>query len=615
MRRRVTRALAPIAVAAVLAVPIAATAQTDEPSPTGTEEKVTFIYGDTGEPSSLNPMKGYLAIDFYFWNWSYHLPISFSVEDLGAVPDFVTDVQVSEDGTTFTYETREGLRWSDGEPMTAEDLAFTLNLYKERNAYLPSGYLGIMESAEAVDENTVEITTSDPTSLYAGAVPYLYTYVIPEHVWSEFDEPKSYDNVPQVASGPFRIVEYERGQFVRMDRNPEWSGPEPHIDEVIFRIFKNEEAEAEALRTGEIDFGYFDTPNVLNSLKGEPNIGTHVGSIPSFDELAMNTGSAYQDAQGAFKPHGDGHPALTDVVVRQAIRMAINSEELSDRIHLGYAQPGTTIVPPVSIAGARWVPSEDEMLGWDIEGANQLLEDAGYVDTDGDGIREMPQGSLEPGRPLELRYYVQTNDQNTVKAAPFVRSWLEDIGIRAEVTAMSSGRLGDEINAGTYDLFHWGWIPDPDPDSILQNFTCEDRPPNAQTYGDNDAFYCNPEYDALYEQQRSTLDPQERLGLIHEMQRIFYEDSPYAVLWYAPYFQAFRTDTFTGYQPQPAPKGDLLTGYSRDAILSIRPVGAGTATRETRGIPPLVWIGIAAGVVVVIALILLLRRRPAEDRA
>src|SRR5919109_754415 len=120
MRRRM---LALVAATALLAVPVYAAAQTDTPSPTGTEEKVTFIYGDTGEPSSLNPMKGYLAIDFYFWNWSYHLPISFGVEDLGAVPDFVTDVQVSEDGTTFTYETRSGLRWSDGEPMTAEDLA------------------------------------------------------------------------------------------------------------------------------------------------------------------------------------------------------------------------------------------------------------------------------------------------------------------------------------------------------------------------------------------------------------------------------------------------------------------------------------------------------------
>jgi peptide/nickel transport system substrate-binding protein len=610
-----TRVLALVATAALLAVPVYAAAQTETPSPTGTEEKVTFIYGDTGEPSSLNPMKGYLAIDFYAWAWSYHLPITFGVEDLAAVPDFVIDTQVSEDGTTFTYTTRQGLRWSDGEPMTAEDMAFTLNLYQEKQAYLPQNYLTLMESVEATDDHTVVLTTSQPTSLYSGAVPYMYTYILPEHVWSEFEEPKSYDNVPQVASGPFRIAEYERGQFVRMERNPEWTGAEPQIDEIIYRIFKNEEAEAEALRTGEIDFGYFDSANVFNSLKGEEDVGTHVGTIPSFDEIGMNTGSAYQEPEGDFEPHGDGHPALTDVNVRRAIRMAINSEELVDRVLLGYGLPGTTIIPPVSVEGARWEPSEDEIISWDIEGANQLLDDAGYEDTDGDGIREMPQGSLEPGRPLEFRYYVQTNDQNTVKTAPFVRSWLEDIGIRAQVTAMSSGRLGDEINAGTYDLFHWGWIPDPDPDSALSWFQCDQRPPNAQTYGNNDSYYCNPEYDQMYVEQRTALDAQERLQIVQEMQRLYYEDSPYAVLWYAPVFQAYRTDSFTGYRPQPAPRGDLLTGYSRDAMLSIRPVGEGTAGKETRGISPVVWIGIAAGVVVLIALVVMLRRRPAEDRA
>jgi peptide/nickel transport system substrate-binding protein len=587
----------------------------DAQSPTPTDEKVTFVYGDTGEPSSLNPFRGYLAIDFYFWAWSYHLPFTFGVENLEAVPDFVTDTQVSEDGRTFTYTVRDDLTWSDGEPMTAQDMAFTLNLYKEKHAYLPQGYLQIVESVEAPDDTTVVLTTEDPTSLYSGAIPYLYTYILPEHVWQEHaDQPKAFDNVPSVGSGPFFIAEYERGQFVRMERNQYWEGPDPHIDEIIFQIFKNEDAEAEALKQGEIDFAYFDTPNVYNSLKGEPNVETFVGTIPSFDEIAMNTGSAYQEPDPPFQPHGDGHPALQDKTVRTAIRMAIDSQEIVDKVLLGYSEPGTTVVPPVSVEGSRWVPEGDELIPFDIEGANQLLDEAGYRDTDGDGIREMPNG----GDPLELRYYTQTNDQNTIKTAPFVRSWLEDIGIRAEVTAMSSGRLGDEINAGTYDLFHWGWIPDPDPDSILQNWTCGDRPPNAQTYGDNDAYYCNPEFDAIYEESRLTLDPQRRLELLRELQQIFYDDAAYAVLYYLPYFQAYRTDTFTGYVSQPQPEGDLLAGYSRDAALSIRPVSeeAAASTTETRGIPAWVWIAIGVGVVVLIVVLLMVRRRGgAEDRA
>lgn len=588
-------------------------------SPTPEEDKVTFVYGESQEPSSMNPFKGYLAVEFYFWAWSYHLPITFAVDDLGAVPDFVTETEVSEDGRTFTYTVRDDLTWSDGEPMTAEDMAFTLNTYKEKHAYLPQGYLGLVESVEAPDDTTVVLRTSEPTSLYSGAAPYMYTYILPEHVWSEHAEtPKQYENVPSVGSGPFFIAEYERGQFVRLERNPYWTGPEPHVDEMIYRIFNNDDAVAEALKAGEIDFGYIDTPNVFNSLEGEPNIETFVGPIPEFDELAMNAGSAYQQPDGAFRPHGDGHPALTDPVVRRAIRMAINSEDLVERVQLGYGTPGDSIVPPVSIAGARWEPSESERIPWDIEGASQLLEDAAYRDTDGDGVREMPPGSLEPGRPLEFRYYTQTNDQSTIDAAPFISAWLEDIGIRTEVTAMSSGRLGNELNAGTYDLFHWGWIPDPDPDSILSYFQCDQRPPDGRTYGNNDTYYCNPEYDRLYQQQRATLDPQERLEIIHEMQRIFYEDAAYAVLWYPPTFQAYRTDTFTGYQSQPAPEGDLLAGYSRDVALSLRPVSEGSSgsSTEARGISAGVWIAIGAGVIALIVILVLMSRRGgAEDQA
>ena len=514
---------------------------------------------------------------------------------------------------TFTYTVRDDLTWSDGEPMTAQDMAYTLNLYKEKHAYLPQGYLQIVESVEAPDDTTVILRTEEPTSLYAGEIPYMYTYILPEHVWQEHaDAPKAYDNVPMVGSGPFFVAEYERGQFVRLERNPHWNGPEPAIDEIIMRIFKSEDAEAEALKQGEIDFAYIDSPNVFNSLKGEPNIKTYNGVQPEFDEIGLNTGSAYQEPDPPFEPHGDGHPALQDPVLRRAIRMAINSEELVERVGLGYSQPGTTVVPPVTVEGARWVPTDEELIPFDLEGANQLLDEAGYRDTDGDGVREMPGG----GEPLTLRYYVQTNDQNTVKAAPFVQSWLEDIGIETEVTAMSSGRLGDEINAGTYDLFHWGWIPEPDPGATLQNWTCGDRPPDAQTYGDNDAYYCNPEYDALYEESATTLDPQRRLELLQELQQVFYNDAAYAVLWYPAFLQAYRTDRFTGYVPSPQPRGDLLMGYNRHAMLSIRPVGEATAATETRGIPAGVWIGIAAGVVVLILILLLVRRRGgAEDRA
>jgi peptide/nickel transport system substrate-binding protein len=257
-------------------------------------------------------------------------------------------------------------------------------------------------------------------------------------------------------------------------------------------------------------------------------------------------------------------------------------------------------------------------MPWDIAGANRLLDDAGYVDTDGDGVREMPPGSLDPGRPLEFRYFVRTSEQASVDAAPFVSEWLSQIGIKTDVKAMTSGRLGDIINEGTYDLFSWGWIPDPDPDSILADFTCDERPPDGSTYGNNDAYYCNPQYDQLLEQQRGETDAAKRWEIVHEMQKIFYEDAAYAVMWYDPLLQAYRTDRFAGFQPQPKPNGDLLEGYGGPSAVwwKLHPVGgADTVQTETRGLSSAVWLIGLAVLVVVVAFFVLRRRRATEDEA
>ncbi len=438
------------------------------------DQKVTFTWGDTAEPTSLNPMSGYTALDFYFWTPQYHMLINYDL-NFHAKPGLATKVETSDDNMTFTYTISDKFVWSDGVPVTAEDVAYTMNLYKSNHAYLPQNYLTLIDGdVRLIDDTHIQFDTLGPTSLYSGDIPYMYFYILPKHVFEEIEKgncpddadpctPKGYENVPSVGSGPFTIAEYKIGQFVRMERNPEWTGPDPHVDEIIYRFYKNDDALAQGLEQGELDFAYIDTPNTFNSLKDQPNIGTMVGKIPSFSEIGLNTGSAYQEADGYFTPHGDGHPALTDVTVRRAIRMAINSEELVDKVLLGYGSPGDSIVTPVTLPGSKWTPTGDEKLAWDIPGANQLLEDAGYVDTDGDGVREMPPGSLDPGRPLEFRYYVRTNEQTSVDAAPFVSEWLGQIGIKADVIAVTSGRLGDIINEGTYDMYSWGWYPDPDP--------------------------------------------------------------------------------------------------------------------------------------------------------
>ena len=381
------------------------------------------------------------------------------------------------------------------------------------------------------------------------------------------------------------MAEYKVGEFVRMERNPYWPGPKPAVDEIIYRIYKNDDAIATALQTGEIDFGYVTTPNVFNTLKNAENIDTMVGSIPSFSEIAMNSGSAYQEAEGAFTPHGDGHPALTDPVVRRAIRMAIDSDQLNKQVLLGYGVPGDTLVP-AGLGGGR-------AMGTDGRGQDRLGHPGGATSssrTPATSIRtatasaRCPQGSLDPGRPLDFRYFVRSAEQTSVDAAPFVSEWLQQIGIKTEVTAVNSAKLTDIINAGEYELSSWGWYPDPDPSSILADFTCDQRPPDGNTYGNNDAYYCNPEYDKLYQEQLQQTDANARWDIVHQMQKMFYEDSPYAIMWYDPIFSAWRSDRFEGYIPQPQPNGDPLEGWGgiSEVWLSLKPVAGAAGGRPSR---------------------------------
>lgn len=595
----------------------------------GDQEKVVFTWGDNAEPTSLNPMSGYTAIDFYMWTPTYHMLLDyaqdFSTEPLGGFDaGLVTAIDYSDDLTTFTYTIRDDIVWSDGTPLTADDVAFSMNLYKFNHAYLPSAYLTLIDGeVRVVDPTTIEFDTKQPTGLYKGDAPYMYFYIIPQHVFEGIERPKGYENVPSVGSGPFYIAEYQVGEFIRLERNQYWPGPEPAIDEIIYRIYKNDDALATALRTGELDFAYFETPNIFNSLQNDANIDTMAGTIPSFSEIGFNTGSSYEPASGRFTPHGDGHPALTDVNVRRAMRMAINSDELVQKVLLGYGAPGTTIIPPVSVAGSRWEPTGDEQIAWDLEGAKQLLEENGYVDTDGDGIREMPAGSQDPGRPLEFRYYVRTSEQTSVDAAPFVSEWLKDIGIGTDVSAVTSGRLGDIINAGTYDMFSWGWYPDPEPAGTLSWFTCDERPPDGKTYGNNDAYYCNPEYDALYEQQLSEQDQATRWDIVHDAQRIFYEDSAYAVMWYDAVLSAWRTDRFDGWVVQPEPEGDPLEGWGGPSEVwwTLAPVGTGgeggaqgaASGTSTKGLPAWIWALVIVAILLIAASGFIVRRRRSRE--
>ena len=266
--------------------------------------------------------------------------------------------------------------------------------------------------------------------------------------------------------------------------------------------------------------------------------------------------------------------------------------------------------------GARWEPTGADKISWDIPGANQLLEDAGYVDSDGDGIREMPQDSVDPGRPLDFRYFVRSSEQTSVDAAPFVSEWLQQIGIKTEVTAVNSAKLTDIINAGEYELSSWGWYPDPDPSSILADFTCDQRPPDGSTYGNNDAYYCDPEYDRLYQEQLHADRRERPLGHRAPDAEDVLRGLPVRDHVVRPDLLGLAVRSVRGLHPAAAAQRRSARGlgrHQRGVALAQTGGRGGRSSAENTGVSPVVWAILAGVIILLVAVFLIRRRRAAEE--
>lgn len=560
----------------------------------------------TQDVDSLNPFTGITVAAFESFQLMYDTLTGYAQEDFGTVPGLAEEWTVSDDGLTWTFDLREGVEWSDGEPLTAHDVAYTVNrvLEGEYEQTTWGNFVAAIETAEATDDHTFVVTLTEPTPvMYHLSIP-----VLPEHVWSEIDgeEVADYANEPEggepvVGSGPFLLTEVRKGQFLRYEANEDYWAGAPVIDELVFRIFTSQDSLAQALQRGEIDYADNLEANVWQALEGAEGITTQAASYPGFNEIGINTGAALDDGT----PLGDGHPALTDVRVRQAIAHAIDTGELLERVYGGLGEPGTTVIPPMY---PELHLEPDEVRGFDPDEARRLLDEAGWTEGP-DGVRVGPDGE-----PLSLRLHGRTSARTSQRTVEFVEGWLEDVGIDVQPELVSEDALTELIGQGTFDLFEWGWVVDPDPDFQLSTFTCA-----ARSYDDggtvypnlSDSFFCDETYDALYAEQAAQVDPEARADTVREMQALLYEEVPYVLTVYYDNLVAYRSDRWTGWQPQPEPDGAPLFQYGTYTYRSLEPVdGAGEGGG---GVP---WGAVAAGVGVVVVgggVLLARSRRRSED--
>jgi peptide/nickel transport system substrate-binding protein len=284
-------------------------------------------------------------------------------------------------------------------------------------------------------------------------------------------------------------------------------------------------------------------------------------------------------------------------------------------VFMGYTKAGTTIIPPNYYTDPdwHWEPPADVKYTYDPEMAKQKLDEAGYKDSDGDGIREYK------GEPIELRLIARSESTEEQQFAKLIAGWYKDVGVKVTLEVMDSSTLTSTVLAEEdgeltpdYDMFLWGWYLDFDPGSMLSYFT------KAQIGNWSDSYWTDAEYEKLYKQQGEELDPTKRKALIDRMQQILYEQSPYIVTDYKPDFEAYNTAKWEGYVAVPDPNGNSLVppfgngGYAN--FLTIQPKVA-DAAQESGGSSTGIWIAVVAAVVVlaIVVAVVVMRRKPETE--
>ena len=593
-------AVTALAVALILAAHPCLAQATASTAPTGTE---TFRVGWLESPDTLNPFLSLETSPYILYHLNYDFLVGFDAATLKPRPELATSWSVSPFGKAWTFKTREGVKWQDGTPFTARDVAFTFNYIVSNGLPGVGAYTDGIVSARAVDATTVVIRTRVPkANMLDMIVP-----ILPEHIWSKVS-PKAagtaFENPPQVVgTGPFQIVEFQPGKFVRLKANAGYWGGAPHVDQLIFEVYTNPVSMVSDLQTGAID-GAVGVPQAQfagltgNGIRKNPAVSW------TWTELGFNCSDS---------PASTGAPALRDPRFRQALQYAIDRKKVCELAFGGYAAPGSSLVVPYVPHDYHWEPAAAEAFAYEPARAKALLDAAGYKDVNGDGLRETKRG-----QPLSLRLMAPTSSPPQQIAARLIAGWFRAVGVKTVFTTVDDGAMLTAVfnskggnPAPDYDMAVGYWTNDVDPNSILQIFTAA----NIGIW--NDVYWTNPEYEALTLKQSQTLDPVARRPIVQAAQKVAYEQAPFTVLAYPELLEAYRADKWTGFVHTPSDssgaKGAVL--FSWNNIDTYRFLAPKTTAAATAAATPYYLIAVVAvaAVMIVIALLVWRRRRHAVE--
>lgn len=440
-------------------------------------------------------------------------------------PWLATSVQASDDGTTYTVELDETATWHDGEPLDAEDVAFSVDYYQNGPPGRFQTALRLVESVTVEDEQTLTLDLSELSPSFElrtlADVP-----ILPEHIWSDIEDPDTapFNEQTNVGSGPYQLVDSQPGTSYTFEAYEDYFRGDPKVDQIVAIQFADDAGAIAALRSGEVDtLMRTISPEQISSLEGQG--GLEVLQAPEYATTLL----AYDTQRAPFD----------DVEFRRALAQAIDVDLLVSDVYLDAAVPGN----PGWVHPDSPYYNPDVTLEHDPGAAAAALDAAGYSDSDGDGTRELD------GTAMDLELLVYGNNALRLRLAELLSTQMEAVGIGVTVAAVEPQTVDDavwpgyDVNQGRdYDMAVFGWSAPTQADigQMAALVSSDTAVGNLNITG-----FSDPESDELAEQLLSTADEDDRAQVAQDMQVRFAETMPFVPLLYANGAYAYQAEVFS----------------------------------------------------------------------
>lgn len=519
---RIPRAL-PAAVILALA---ACTAPAQAPAPAGLgpaylpgmqsrkpDDGGAFRRALPGEPSTLNPVVANDTMSYQIYKWVFD-PLVDTGKDLKPVGVLAESWTLGADKKSYTVKLRKGVTWHDGKPFTADDVLFTLSAIRDEKVD-SGGKRASWQDVRVtkVDSHTLTFAWKEP---FAPALAELVLYIVPKHIYGyaagqgdAFN--KHPRNAQPVGTGPYRFVEWKRGESITLEANAAYFRGRPHLDRVIVKFIPQLQSESSAFQTGALDMTRL-SPDLFDKARTDADFQkkAHLLEYPirAYFYLAWNL---------------DGtNPFFQEKKVRQAMTYALNRPGIVEKVLRGHAvlcsgpgSPGSWSLDPAVKAYA-----------YDPKKAMALLEEAGWKDTDGDGVRD------KGGKPFEFEVIYPQEAGDYQRFLEFFQQDLRKVGVRVTLRPLEYTVFMGRVDRHQFQAFLNGFSmgDDPNPYSLYHSSQAK-LLATGEGAGDNDGSYISAEADRLLDAQLRATEFKERQKLLWQLHALLAEDQPVSYLF------------------------------------------------------------------------------------